>query len=147
MSGKRPRARRKTAGLEHFPTFQNSHLQSFSLCCCFPLSDSSLSKVIRSLGRKIEMKETRFDSAAGAARIRVRLEHFDRSHGKKDSRSPAANDGHFHVDCSLEARFSPSYLKKEVPNTEKEVQELLEEFAAETSGKFCSEGRFCVGSA
>jgi hypothetical protein len=108
------------------------------------LSDSSLSKLIRDLGRKTERRETRFDSAGGPARIRVRIEHFDRAHKKEDSRSPAGYEGHFHIDCSLEAELPLSHVKKPLPNAKAEVQELLGMFAAETSGKVCSEGRFLV---
>src|SRR3989339_306667 len=103
MRSKRPRARRKTAISKYFPTFQNSHLRSFGVCSCFPLSDSSLSRFVRDLGTKLERRKPRFESSAGPAWIRVRIELLEPLHRKKDSRSPAEYDGHFHTDCFLEA--------------------------------------------
>jgi len=144
VTSKRSRTRRKTATSSCFPTFQNSYLQSFSVCSCFPLSSSPLSKFIRDIGSSAQRKETRFDSARGPVQIRIRLNQVARNRRKEPSRALAEYEGHFHVECSLEASLPPLQAKKSAPNSQEELLELLKMFAAGNDGVVCCTGRFLV---
>jgi hypothetical protein len=125
-----------------FPTFQDEYLRSFVFCSCFALSDTPLSRIVSHLDRnKEETRETRFDSTAGPVWIRVLVSRVRRS---QKSGSSAVRNGHLHIDCSLESEIQPSQVKKKPPNSNKEVQDLLEMLAAEKVGRICCQGRFRI---